>query len=118
VNRVQWSWFRGGGDAAWSAPVDRFVDAFAGMRESFERAGRAFERVSAALLRAKEVRVSGLEARYYVRGAFCSLAELDALVQRLMRRRETAVEWGFFPCSEGDRARLAAAAMRGWVEAR
>lgn len=66
-----------------------------------------------------EVRVSGLEARYYVRGGL-HCPDVDALVLDLLRdpARQALEDEDFLMTllSQTNRARLAAAALRGWVE--
>lgn len=80
---------------------------------------RTMARVSAAIREAAndEVTVSGLEARYLVRAgldpAYRSPEDLDALVQAIMRGEAEDTRLLY----RENRARVAAAALRGWTHA-
>lgn len=83
---------------------------------------KAFRPITAALRNAAnhEVHVSGLEARYYVRGGLLC-PDIDALVRTLLREPWAAAppdeQYFMRLLSPENRARLAAAAIRGSVGA-
>lgn len=102
-----------------SATID-----FSGLTRGFQQIGQAMERAAATLARMlsgiqeranAEVRVSGLEAKYRVRGAFlvthlpCSIEDL---VQEVMGGRASDTVF----LTQANRARVATAAMLGYVE--
>lgn len=105
--------------------VHLFLKAFQeGMRtigEALTTSMRSFNRLIRYAVN-DEVRVSGLEARYYVRGAMgCqSPQELDALVLALLSdpRRTAPADEAFMMTllTNESRARLAVSAIRGWAE--
>lgn len=93
------------------------------MAKSMDTMAQHVRRMGQAFTRQHEVRISGLEAKMYVRaGLDPQYATEDALhgLVRLLMRKPSAV----LGLQEGtmlgrsDRARLAAAAMRGWAEHR
>jgi hypothetical protein len=91
---------------------------FKRMGETMQTMTKAMRSFGSALRDAAndEIRVAGLEARYYVRGAF---EDIDPLVRNLLRHpARTAPMSEAFALSmltKKNRARLAAAAIRGHV---
>jgi hypothetical protein len=93
------------------------------MAKSVDTMAQAVRGMGKALARAREVSVSGLEARMYVRAgldpAYASEEALDGLVRLLLRKPSAVLGLGdSMMLGTRDRARLAAAAMRGWAEHR
>ena len=91
--------------------------------KSLNNMAESVRRMGKALAWQHEVRVSGLEARMYVRAgldpAYASEEALDGLVRLIMRKPSAVLGLGdSLMLGTRDRARLAAAAMRGWAEHR
>jgi hypothetical protein len=104
-----------------------FSAFFRALTASSERANRsmqnmlrAADNLGRAFARAKEVHVSGLEARVYVRAGmdpdYATPADLHRLVRLLLRRPHVVVglESSMF-LDRPARLRLAVAALRGWA---
>lgn len=93
------------------------------INKAFMRLGRYVVDTLAKMNRAyvervnNEVRVSGLEARFYVRGALAcnTIDEVVVLVKMLMQEPERENMWLRLLTRE-NRGRLAASAIRGHVE--
>lgn len=91
--------------------AQRYVD---GMREAFERAGKL---MSTLRERANEpAHVAGLEGRYFVRGAMDPTYTTEDALCRLLESIMTGESDLTLLLTRENRATVAAAAVRGWVE--
>jgi hypothetical protein len=106
---------------AFTNAMARVARATRAATRSMTAVQRTMERFSEEGRQRQELALTGLEARFYVRGGldplYASQAGLDGLVRDILQGPETGWEClkaGALPTRE-NRVRLAVAAMEGWV---